>query len=159
MGWKALSKTEWNESLQNSYWWLFIISNNLTFFCVLLQGLWPLLRCNCSSLSWCVWVCVWRHFAIVLGWTRGCASVLSCARAQLFMVNKQLLSPKVFQRLIRSWGCNAAAAVCEMKPCKLGQLGRSGTRLRIVLKIWVVYWFWQHSLPRRMGQHLMKCPR
>lgn len=82
MGWKAPLKTEWNESLQNSYWWLFIISNNLTFFCVLLPGVWPLLLC------WAVYLCV----VFVGVHVSGCEFVLLCLRTHvLWSINSYFL--------------------------------------------------------------------
>lgn len=148
MGWKALLKTEWNESLLNSYWWLFIISNNLTFFCVLLPAVWPSLWCCGLSSHVLVFVCVCvcrRVFALLC----------TC-----FMVNKQLFSAKVSQLPIRSPAVTPRWQFGRWIPVDRPTLSIwASSHIQTRFKTQDVYCLWQHSLLQRMGRHQPKCLR
>lgn len=162
MGWKALLKTEWNESLQNSYWWLFIISNNLTFFCVLLPGVWPSLWCAMVYLPVCRGVCIRAGVRKRVG---VCVCVLFMCTRTCFMVNKQLFSAKVFQLLIRSrwlWCCDRWITV------KTGAnffvdfsfFGGLVSQSENVSNCpWCLLLSDNTRSFREWGQHQMKCPR
>lgn len=146
MAWKALLKTEWNESLLNSYWWLFIISNNLTFFCVLLPGVWPLRWGDGLSprAGACVCVCVWE---------RGRVFALFICTRTCFMVNKQPFFCQSLSAADQISGRNAETALWKMNLGRSANFSQFGppSYIQIRFKMQDVYCLWQHLLPPENG--------